>query len=70
MYLRTLHGIDVHTVSPHSDSFTLYHGDKVIAECVNGDEVEQKVTNYVLYGDVDARPDCMPVSGIVSEILS
>ena len=46
MYVRTVNGLEVHTVSENSDSFTLYDGDSVAVDFLNGDEVDGAALKY------------------------
>lgn len=46
MYVRTVNGLEVHTISEKSDSFTLYDGDDVAVDFLSHDEVDDAALKY------------------------
>ena len=44
--ISTMLGLEVMTLCTDSDSFTLFDGDKVAADFVNGSEIEEAANAY------------------------
>lgn len=45
-HVSTVLGLEVRTLCLESDSFTLYDGDTIAEDFVNGDEIEEYAMKY------------------------